>query len=179
MSCRINASRLLLENSGFQYHTRWRIGLSCHSIMLDGGSAVNSTTEELVLRLLNEKEAAGIKLNEKKHPVKQLKRWNHAEGLREIAGGAAMPLLGSVVVNVSMLASGGGKTDWVGWVVGARALDCCADGGLGFIPLQNTHHFPGPNVWCERAEPPRGSEPDSCSAIKASSLDGAEDTENN
>ena len=38
------------DSSGFQYHTRWRMGLSTHDIMLDGGSSVNSTTEELVLQ---------------------------------------------------------------------------------------------------------------------------------
>ena len=98
------------DNSGFQYHIRWRIGLSTHSIMLDGGgSAVNSTTEELVLKLLNENEAAGIRLNDKKHPIKQLERWNHTEGVRGVAGGVALPLLGSVVVNVTLIS--GGKDD--------------------------------------------------------------------
>ena len=78
------------DSSGFQYHTKWRIGLSNHQIMLDGGSAVNSTTEELVLKLLNENEAAGIKLNDKRHPIKQLERWKHREGLRGVAGAVSV-----------------------------------------------------------------------------------------
>ena len=64
-----------------------------------------------------------------------------------------------------------GTTDWVGWIVGARALDCPANGGLGFIPLEEVHHFSGPGVNCERSEAPGSAKPDSCYAITASSLD--------
>ena len=48
------------DASGIQYYTRVRVGLSTHEVMLDGGSSVNSVTEEIVLRLINENEAAGI-----------------------------------------------------------------------------------------------------------------------
>ena len=71
--------------------------------MLDGGSGVNSTTEELVLKILIENEAAGIQLNDKRHPIKQLERSGHQEGLRGVAGGVPVPLLGSVVAAVNML----------------------------------------------------------------------------
>ena len=179
--------------SGFQFHTRWRMGLSTHDIMLDGGSSVNSTTEELVLQLLNENAAAGIRLDDKRHPIKALERWNHQESIRGVAGGVTVELLGSVVINVTLLAAGagpspdvnirfkvcqGGKTDWVGWIIGARALDSPANGGLGFIPMQDVHHFSGPGVNCERSESPGGAKPDACYAITASCLDDPEEFEN-
>ena len=47
------------DQSGIQFHTRVKIGLSTHDLMLDGGSGVNSTTEELVLKLINENAAQG------------------------------------------------------------------------------------------------------------------------
>ena len=58
------------DQSGIQFYTRVRMGISTHDIMLDGGSGVNSTTEELVLQLINENEAQGIKLNDKRHPIR-------------------------------------------------------------------------------------------------------------
>ena len=60
------------DQSGIQFYTRVRMGISTHDIMLDGGSGVNSTTEELVLQLINENEAQGIKLNDKRHPIRVL-----------------------------------------------------------------------------------------------------------
>ena len=35
------------DGSGIQYHTQVKVGLSKHQVMLDGGSAVNSVTEEI------------------------------------------------------------------------------------------------------------------------------------
>ena len=74
--------------------------------MLDGGSGVNSTTEELVVQLLNENRKAGIALNDKRHPIKQLERWEHREALRGVAGGANVKLVGAVVVAVKMIEIG-------------------------------------------------------------------------
>ena len=58
--------------SGIQFFTRVRIGLSKHQLLIDWGSGVNSTTEELVLQVLNECQAVGLKLSDPKHPVKML-----------------------------------------------------------------------------------------------------------
>ena len=117
---------------------------------------MNSTTEELVLKILNECEAAGMKLSDPKHPVKLLERWEHKEGLRGVAGSKTVPLIGAVVVAVNMIELGksdgpeikvrfkicaAGSTDWVGWILGARAIDCPARGGLGFLPLENAHSW--------------------------------------
>ncbi len=106
--------------------------------MLDGGSGVNSTTEELMVKILNENRARGISLGDERHPVVQLERWDRGEELRGVAGGKTIPLVGSVVLKVTMLELGkdtgpevrfrfkicaAGTTDWVGFIVGARALD--------------------------------------------------------
>ena len=86
------------DSSGIQYFTRGRVGLSTHEFMLDGGSGVNSTTEELIVRILNEHSSAGISLSDKRHPIKALERWSHEEALRGVAGGINVPLLGAAVV---------------------------------------------------------------------------------
>ena len=82
------------------------MGLSTHDIMLDGGSGVNSTTEDLVLQLINENEAQGIKMNDKRHPIRVLGGWKHEEALCGVAGSSRVPLIGSVVINMTMLQVG-------------------------------------------------------------------------
>ena len=52
----------LHDQAGIQFYTRVKVGMSTHDIMLDGGSGVDSTTEELALKLINENEAARISL---------------------------------------------------------------------------------------------------------------------
>ena len=37
------------------------------------------TQNKLVVKLLNEKKAAGIFMGDKRHPIKQLERWRHEE----------------------------------------------------------------------------------------------------
>ena len=109
---------------------------------------MNSTTEEVIVRILNEHAAAGVALSNKKHPIKALERWKHEESIRGVAGGANVPLLGAAVVAINLIeiskndgpeALGfkicqAGSTDWVGWIMGARCIDAPSRGGLGFIP---------------------------------------------
>ena len=57
------------DTSGIQYATRFRFGLTDHDVMLDGGSGGNSTTEELVLQLVNENAGAGIRIGDPRHPI--------------------------------------------------------------------------------------------------------------
>ena len=104
-------------------------------------------TEELVVRILNENNKTGIRLSDPRHPIKKLEKWKHAEALSGVAGGAKVQLLGSVVMNVRMTELGkntgpevlirfeickSGTTDWVGFIIGARCIDCPARNGLGF-----------------------------------------------
>ena len=60
------------DDSGIQFYTDVLIGVSEHSVMIDGGSGVNSTIEELVLEILEENRKAGIGLADKRHPMKKL-----------------------------------------------------------------------------------------------------------
>jgi len=94
------------DGSGTQFYTKVRIGLSSHNIMLDGGSGVNSTTEELILQIINENREAGISFADKRHPINQLEKWKHTEGLRGVAGAKTVPLLGAVVVRLNMVELG-------------------------------------------------------------------------
>ena len=175
------------DQSGIQFFTRVKIGLSTHDLMLDGGSGVNSTTEELVLKLINENEAQGISMSDKRHPIKRLGKWKHEEALCGVAGSARVPLIGSVVVNIQMTEMGkntgpeilvrfkvckAGCTDWVGWILGARALDCQARGGLGFLPLEHGHSFSALGIITERSERPAKPRLDECYPVRlVSSVD--------
>ena len=160
--------------------------------MIDGGSGVNSTTEELVIGLLEENRKAGINLSDKRHPIKKLEKWEHKEALRGVAGGASVPLLGSVVIAMNMVELGkdtgpevlirfkickSGSTDWVGWIIGARCIDCPERGGLGFVPLEHSHSFTALGIQMKRSENPGGSKPDQCYAIRASVFDSDDESE--
>ena len=104
---------------------------------------------------------------DKRHPIKRLGKWKHEEALCGVAGSARVPLIGSVVINVQMTEMGkqtgpeilirfkvckAGSTDWVGWILGARALDCQARGGLGFLPIEHGHSFGALGIVTERTE---------------------------
>ena len=167
-------------------------GLSVHSVMLDGGSGVNSTTEEIVLEILNENKAASIEMNDKRHPFKQFSRWKHQEGLRGVAGCKTVPLIGAVVVRINLLELGkqdgpevvcrfkicaAGTTDRVGWSLGARAIDCPAYGGLGSVPGDGAHHMTTLSILMERTERAGAAKPDQCYAIRLGSLDSEDEEE--
>ena len=77
------------DRSGIQFFTEVEIGMSRHSLMCDGGSGVNSTTEELVVQLINENSAVGITMGDPRHPIRQLGKWKHTESLRGVAGGSS------------------------------------------------------------------------------------------
>ena len=69
----------------------------------------------------------------------------------------------------------GGSTDWVGWILGARAIDCPENGGLGHIPMAHSHSFTALGIQTERTESPGRARPDSCYAVKLSVLDSDSD----
>ena len=167
------------------------IGFSTVGCMLDGGSGVNSTTEELVLQILNEQERAGIPLNDPRHPIKKLEKWKHNEAIRGVAGSKKFRLVGAVVVAMKMIELGKddgpeilvrfkicekGSTDWVGWILGARAIDCAENGGLGFVPLAHAHSFSTLGILMKRTERPGGPKPDKCYPIRLSVLDSDDES---
>ena len=135
-----------------QFYTRVGLGDTETQMMLDGGSAVNSVTEEQVVQVLNHYRAKNIPLNDKRHPVLQLEKWPEEESVRGVAGGVTVQLVGSVVFRITMFRKGtsqgpevrirfkitqAGSTDWVGMIVGAHAIDHSARGGLGHQPAAN------------------------------------------
>ena len=69
------------------------------------------------------------------------------------------------------------KTDWVGWIIGARCIDCPERGGLGFIPMENCHSFTALGIQMRRTELPGGPKPDHCYAIRSSVLDSDSESE--
>ena len=69
-----------------------------------------------------------------------------------------------------------GSTDWVGWILGARAIDCTERGGLGFIPMSNSYSFTTLGIQTRRIEPPGGPRLDSCYAIRRSVLDSDDES---
>ena len=158
------------ELQGTQYLTRFGIGKRTEVVMLDGGSGVNSITEDTVVAILNEQKAAGISLSDKQHPVKQLEHWKQREELRGVAGGKTVPLIGAVVLEMQLLEVGkpkthscqtilvrfkicaSGATDWAPTIIGARAIDCVERGGLGFVPGPRPHFMGAYGILMERVE---------------------------
>ena len=96
---------------GLQFFTEIGIGVkkgTCHRypLMLDGGSGVNSTTEELIVQVFNRAAEEGIPLRDKRHPIIRFEKWEQPENLRGVAAGKPVPMVGSVVINVTMLELG-------------------------------------------------------------------------
>ena len=122
---------------GAQFHTEIAVGAKGgtkhrYSMMLDSGSGVNSTTEELVVQVLNRAAEEGIPLSDRRHPVVRCEKWPQRECIR-VAAGSKVRLLGAVVLNVTMLEVGKSTgpdlwirfkicecqgTDWVGFILG-------------------------------------------------------------
>ena len=61
--------------------------------------------------------------------------------------------------------------------MGARAIDCPEKGGLGFLPLADAHSWQALGILTERTEKVGGPKPDSCYAIRLSSMDSDSEEE--
>ena len=90
------------NQEGTQFFTRVKVGEEYMRCMLDGGSQVNSITEEQVCAIMNDQKAREIKLDDPKHPIIQLEKRPQKECVRGVAGGKTVPLLGAVVMCVIM-----------------------------------------------------------------------------
>ena len=154
-------------HEGTQFHTRVGLGDQETQMMLDGGSAVNSVTEEQVVSVLNHYRAKGIPLSDNRHPVIQLEKWPEEEAVRGVAGGVTVKLVGSVVFRITMFKKGtnegpevrirfkitqAGATDWVGMIVGAHAIDHPSRGGLGHQPAANGHWMQALQIMMDRID---------------------------
>ena len=181
------------DYSGHQYWVYVGMGMMNQPVMLDTCSAVNSTTEELVVELLNFHESNGVELGDPKHPVIQLGKWNKPEQISGVASKKTVPLIGTVVIRVSLTRMGNeansptvdvrfkicaaGSTSWVGWILGGRALDAAERGGLGLQIRSDAYYFAGPNVLVARAEGEAEEKIDACYAIRRASVDDDPDEE--
>ena len=102
-----------------------------------------------------------------KIPSSAVGKWPKEEAVTGIARDHAVPILGAVVFRVQMLELGKmtgpdilvrckifakGNSDWLGIILGARALDCVERGGLGFYPTAGAHVFDRLGLASARAE---------------------------
>ena len=96
--------------------------------------------------------------------------------MRGVAGGKVVPLIGAVVLSVKMCKKGKnegpdikarfkitarGATDWVGMILGGKAIDHPSRGGLGHCPCGDGHWMAELGVMMDRidqcmAGPPKG-----------------------
>lgn len=142
------------DHQGTQFHTRVRVGGVNVQCMLDGGSIVNTVTESYIVNLLNQQERTGVTISDQRHPVIQLEQWPEQDFVRDVAGNKPAPLVGGVVLRVMMLQKGTdkgpeikvrfkilatGHTDWLGMIMGARAIDDISNGGLGHSACPHAH----------------------------------------
>ena len=154
--------------SGTQFYTQARIGNTTYPVMLDGGSSVNSITEDLVLEILNNEHSNKIPTNDKRHPIKGLEKWRFDESIRGVAASKSVQLLGAVIINldfydlvsekyyqapVRFKITASGATDWVQIIMGAAAIDCVELGGLGHRPGARRHHLDGLGIQVIRHDP--------------------------
>ena len=58
------------------------------------------------MQVFNRAAEEGIPLRDKRHPIIRFEKWEQPEHLRGVAAGTPVPMLGSVVINVSMLELG-------------------------------------------------------------------------
>ena len=108
--------------------------------------------------------------------------------MRGIVGGKSLGIIGGVVLNLTMLklgeASGpeclvrfkvteaGGADGWVGFILGARAIDCPERGGLGHVPGQYSHYMTALNIMMERVDPVLPPRRDKCYCTRSEELCG-------
>ena len=127
---------------GYNYRTEVKIANTKVVALLDGGSGINSVTEEMLVGMLNKCWDEKTPRDSKLWPVIQLEKWPQAEMVMGIAAGKPLTLAGSAVLRVIFFDIDTrlpdvevlvrckifpkGSTDWHGLIIGAEALDCLA-----------------------------------------------------
>ena len=155
------------DRAAYNYRTDVSIvEVKCETL-LDGGAGVNSWAEEIVVGAINVAMAKGIPPNDPRFPVVQLEKWPVPECCTGISRGHDVPIIGAAVMRVKLLELGKdkgpeilvrgkifakGTSDWLGLILGARALDCVERGGLGFRPSSGAHHFDRLGIAVPRTE---------------------------
>ena len=153
---------------GYNYRTEIKIANTKVLALLDGGSGINSVTEEMLIGMLNKCWEEKTPRDSKLWPVIQLERWPQAEMVMGIAAGKPLTLAGSAVLLVHFCDIDSrlpdvevlvrckifpkGSTDWHGLIIGAEALDCKERGGLAHRVTERAHVFDGIGVRSLRTE---------------------------
>ena len=109
----------------------------------------------------------GIGPRDARYPVVQLEKWPIPECVTGISKGNDVPIIGAAVLRVQLPEVGKragpeivvrakifkkGTSDWLGLILGARALDCVERGGLGFRPTAGAHLFERLGIAVDRTE---------------------------
>ncbi|CAJ1448521.1 unnamed protein product [Effrenium voratum] len=159
------------ESGGYQYRTVVKILGKQVECMLDGGAGANHITEELVVSMVEHARKKGVKPDSKDYPILRFEKWVFPEFVHGIASGKPVPLKGSVVLRARLQEgptpeaskdgpelyirckiAAKGCSDWHGIILGGRALDCEARGGLGFRPGPGFHFLDTVGVKMPRCE---------------------------
>ena len=137
------------DTGGYQYQTEVEIlGVPLRTL-LDGCAGVNSITEETVLGALNLAKQKGINASDPSFPIIQLERWKSKEVITGVRKDAVIRIIGAAVLRIRLTLISGkpgpeilvrakifeaGASEFPGFILGGRALDCVENGGLGFRP---------------------------------------------
>ena len=159
------------ESGGYQYRTVVKILGKQVECMLDGGAGANHITEELVVSMVEHARKKGVQPGSKDYPILRFEKWVFPEFVHGIASGKPVPLKGSVVLRARLQEgptpqaskdgpelfirckiAAKGCSDWHGIILGGRALDCEARGGLGFRPGPGFHFLDTVGVKMPRCE---------------------------
>ena len=155
---------------GYQYISCVQVaGLPNYDVetLLDGCAGVNTVTEELIVGILNTASRKGIKMSDKNHPIAELENWDEPEKVHGINAKSSSRLLGSAILRVRFKDMSSDRerikmirfkimesnsSSWHGLIIGGRALDCEARGGLGFRPERDHHWLDSLRVRLPRLE---------------------------
>ena len=85
---------------GYNYRTEVRLAKIPVVELLDGGTGINSVTEEMLVGMLNKCWADKIPSDNNAWPVVQLEKWPRAENVMGIAAGKPLSLVGSAALRV-------------------------------------------------------------------------------
>ena len=98
------------ESRGCQWYTKALFGALWLEVMLDSGAGLNTIPENALLSIINANEEAGIKMSDERHPVVELQSWTETEYCRGVAGGASVPMIGGVILAVTLVDRNTGAT---------------------------------------------------------------------
>ena len=103
-----------------------------------------------MVSMINKPRQVNVKPDSPEFPIVQSEKWDKREQVTGVKRDAAIQVIGAVVLRVGLLQVTGkagpsilvrakvfekGASEFQGLILGGRALDCEANGGLGFRPV--------------------------------------------